>query len=86
MNKNEWSFAEINKIKELKLNGLEMTQLDNLLFYVKLTDDNVNGMNRENGYRIEFYRFAELDKLSLTDKASRIVTEHRDKIKALLTS
>ena len=54
------------------------------LFHFRLSDANVNSMKRKEGWRLEFYRFNELDEILLSDEARLIFTEHNNEIKALL--
>lgn len=73
------------KIKDLKLKGIKIKHLTSLLYHVKLTDEDVNNINRAEGNRLEFYGLGELGRLSLTDDAKLLITKYSNEIKALLT-
>lgn len=68
---------------QIKPNDLDP---NSLYFHLKLTDDNVNSIQRSGAYRLEFYRLNEIDKLLLSDTTSDILKNHHEEIQALLSS
>lgn len=79
---------ELRHVTELSASNLEGNLLpfptNSEMFYVKLTDSNVNSIVRRDGVRLEFYTLSEISKLDLSETASSIISNFNDDI-ALLT-
>lgn len=83
--KKEMNLSSNVKNQELPLIPLA-GQIDNSrVFYARMTDENVNSISRKKGWRLEFYRIDELDKITLSDDASSIFTEYKDQIAQALS-
>lgn len=81
---NPWSLLDIVTLKKLKIKDAVIVPLTSSLSYIKLTDENVNSLRRDNGCRLEFYRFEEIEKLLLTSKTRNLLTSSQEDIKTLL--
>lgn len=46
-------------------------------YHAKLTDENVNNINRSNGQILQFFTLKELEKLNLTVSTRLFIAEHR---------
>ena len=79
---------EINlpaKITDANLVNLSIgTNEDSELFHFRLTDDNVNCIKRKSGWRIEFYRLEELDKVALSFETRSLYQKYKDQISQLV--
>jgi len=87
----EYLQKEINLPIKLKKDSLSVVQVlprntdGAQLFHLKLTDKYVNDIERKEGWRLEFYRFSEIEKISLSNDTKNLFTKYRDEIKALLS-
>jgi hypothetical protein len=77
----------ITKLNLDTINKIPLTDTDNNshIFYIKLTDGNVNSIVRREGQRLEFYSLNEVDNLPLSNSAGHILTKFRDELKELLS-
>ena len=75
------------KISDVKLLLVAPTDSKNTYFYHgKLTDSNVNLIERAEGQELQFFDLKELDKLQLTTSANLFFTQHRNKVEELLVN
>lgn len=75
------------KQEEIKVDQIVASDENGLqLFHFKLTDEYVNGIDRRNRWRLEFYQFNELEKISFSNEAQMIYTKYKDLIKSLLSA
>lgn len=81
--------SELKSVTRLTLPDIQKLPVKNsqsrYLFYVKLTDNNVNSIIRRNGQRLEFYSLNELEKLSLSQQATLLFSEFKDEMQQLLS-
>lgn len=85
--------AIIRKIKEemnIKIDDVKLVLVSpsfgkNTYFYHgKLTDNNVNFMEREEGHELQFFDLKELDRLQLATSTNLFFTKHRNAVEELL--
>ncbi len=55
-------------------------------YHGKLTDNNVNLIERSEGQELQFFNLKELDNLQLTASANTFFTQHRDTVEELLVN
>lgn len=73
------------KIADVKLILVSPSYDKNTYFYHgKLTDNNVNFMEREEGHELQFFNLKELDKLQLATSTNLFFTKHRNAVEELL--
>ena len=73
---------EVSTIKLLLISPSE--NKDIYFYHGKLTDNNVNRIERAEGQELQFFNLKELDKLQLTASANLFFTQHRSAIEELL--
>ncbi len=78
--KKEMNLSSNVNNQELPLIPLAGEEDSSSVFYTRMTDENVNSISRKQGWRLEFYRIDELDKITLSDDASSIFEEYKDQI------
>jgi len=78
--KKEMNLSSNVNNQELPLIPLAGEEDSSSVFYTRMTDENVNSISRKKGWRLEFYRIDELDKITLSDDASSIFEEYKDQI------
>lgn len=72
----------------IKLAGVDFLSIEELddteeYFYsAKLTDDNVNNMERANGQILNFFTLRELENLPLAAATKLFISKHRDKLES----
>lgn len=80
----ETLLREVEKQTGIKLGEIEFLSTieeDNTTkhFYLgRLTDTNVNNMNRDNGQTIQFYSMKELGKIPLSPSAQKFISQHHN--------
>lgn len=57
---------------------------DEFIYHIKLDDNNVNSMTRNEGRRLEFYNLNELEKLNLTSNTQILLSNYKSKIIQLI--
>lgn len=88
MQKNEWNFIKKSTIRinsSIFKNNYIENSARQMVYYVKLTDENVNSLTRRNGQRLEFYSLTEIEKLSLSKQAALLFTEFKHEMVRLLS-
>jgi ADP-ribose pyrophosphatase YjhB (NUDIX family) len=67
------------KLESVELLSTQDTDTSTEYYYcAKLSDENVNNMQRAEGQLINFFAFSELDKLSLSNSTRQFISKHRD--------
>jgi len=75
------------KIKDVKFLLTSFSEDKDISFYYsKLTDDNVNFIERSDGQELQFFNLRELNKLQLTTSADRFFTQNKAIIENLLSN
>lgn len=75
----------ITKLNSLTISRVSLSNTENdYVFYTKLSDKNVNSIERQDGQRLEFYRLEEIEKLSLSALTGSIVSTFKTEIVNLL--
>lgn len=75
------------KINDVKLLLVAPSDNKNTYFYYgKLTDNNVNFIERAEGQELQFFNLRELDKLQLSTSVDLFFKQNRDIIEELLTN
>lgn len=74
----------------IKQNEIVLTPFNNSeenpsVYYIKMTDGNVNSIKRKKGWRLEFYRINEIPSISLSEDASQIFEKYEEQIKNILS-
>lgn len=88
LQKSEWDFIKKGIIQfNQPLSKKEFFKDSDRVYlsYVKLSDNNVNSIVRNNGQRLEFYNLSEMEKLALSEHASRLFSEFKDEMQELLS-
>lgn len=94
-NNESFEKAIIRKIKEemnievsnVKLLLISLSYGKDIHFYHgKLTDNNVNRIERAEGQELQFFNLKELDKLHLAASANHFFTQHRSAVEELLVN
>ena len=89
--KNKSEIETITKLVERET-GIKLASVDFLskqslkdisehLYWAKLTDDNVNNMDRGEGQLINFYSVAELENLCLSTSTKHFISKHSELLK-----
>lgn len=73
---------EVGAIKLLSISPLDDKDIH--FYHGKLTDNNVNRIERAEGQELQFFSLKELDKLQLAASASLFFTQHRGAVEELL--
>jgi len=73
---------EISSVKFLLI--FPSIDKDIYFYHGKLTDNNVNRIERSEGQELQFFNLKELDKLKLATSANFFFTHHRNRIAELL--
>lgn len=94
-NNESFEKAIIRKIKEemnievssVKFILVSLSNDKDIHFYHgKLTDNNVNRIERAEGQELQFFNLKELDKLQLATSANNFFTQHRSAVEELLVN
>lgn len=72
MQKCEWDFISKRTIQIRCVYQFVESTSKQTLAYIKLSDDNVNSLQRKNGQRMEFYSISEVEKLPLSEQALKL--------------
>lgn len=75
---------EVNDIKLLLISPLDDKNIH--FYHGKLTDNDVNRIERADGQELQFFNLRELDKLQLAASANLFFTQHRGRIAELLVN
>lgn len=75
---------EISNVKFLLVSPVDGKDIH--FFHGKLTDNNVNRIERAEGQELQFFNLKELDKLQLTASANLFFTQHRSAVEELLVN
>ena len=76
---------EITKLKE-PLQKMQVSgQAGDFFYFIKLSDNNVNSIVRNNGQKLEFYTIREIEKLNLTEETDRFLSIYKDQIATVLS-
>lgn len=75
---------EISTIKLLSVSPLDDKNIH--FYHGKLTDNNVNCIERAEGQELQFFNLKELDKLQLAASANLFFTQNRDTVEELLVN
>ena len=71
------------ELKNIKL-LLSKQNSDDYIYHGELSDSDVNGMERREGERLEFYTMTELKKLTLAHNAEGLLSEYKETVEELL--
>ncbi|HRN95856.1 MAG TPA: NUDIX hydrolase [Candidatus Levybacteria bacterium] len=80
----ETILREVEKQTGIKLSHIEFLstiQEDTIqkhFYHGRLTDTNVNNMNRDRGQTIQFYSMRELEKIPLSSSTKKFISQHHD--------
>lgn len=75
---------EVSTIKLLLISPLGDKDIH--FYHGKLTDNNVNLIERSEGQELQFFNLRELDSLQLTSSATTFFTQHRNTVEELLAN
>jgi len=75
---------EVSTIKLLLISPLDDKNIH--FYHGKLTDNNVNRIERAEGQELQFFNLNELDKLELAASANLFFTQHRSAVEELLVN
>ena len=73
---------EVSNVKPLLISPCHDKDIH--FYHGKLTDNNVNRIERAEGQELQFFNLKELDKLQLTASANLFFTRHRSAVEELL--
>ncbi len=94
--KGKWSTSRIKSaisilknVTKLQFPAIEKMQLSDVkgdyVFYLKLTDKNVNSIVRKDGERLEFYTLREAEKLNLAASTNNFLNTFKTEITSFLS-
>lgn len=75
---------EVSNVKFLLTSFLEDKDIH--FYHGKLTDNNVNRIERAEGQELQFFNLRELDKLQLASSSNLFFTRHRGAVEELLAN
>ncbi len=75
---------EVNDVKFLLVSPFDDKDIH--FYHGKLTDNNVNRIERAEGQELQFFNLRELDKLQLASSSNLFFTRHRSAVEELLAN
>lgn len=78
--KSVWNFISADVLKKIGIDGQKPIPYDLNLYYLKLNEENVFNIMRENGNRLEFYSLSELENILFEDYSLEIYKKYKEAI------
>lgn len=87
LNKNSqnfWKLLDKSIFEKFGIKKNEIVQISSSLYYIKMTDKNVNELTRNEGLLLGFYSYNELYSLTFTNESIAILDAHKEMIRKIL--